>query len=618
MSYISAIAVDFGSSNSGVARIDHFENGKLTYTTPTLPYSDGHYAKDASWFFIEPSLLQKAERNWDSLTDSDFRILSRLNRTTESPNVIWGRYFIQENADKIQQEKWIEFKYFKMMIYKGVPYRTSIKDYPIELVVKLFLRIIKIDCLTFECANAKRTILSEQIKWGVTIPSIWTDENKRMMLNICGEIFGEHVRILSEPEGPVIAERIHSGSGDFVNIPGHKSFVIDCGGGTTDLCLLEDKEIGRNGNLSFKLLASSDGIGLGGNNIDEEFIRYFLKFITKGLHQDQGGSYDRFSYDELKETILTPYLSASIKNSIEFENEWLFMKHGMSDSFKVPKNYRIWLKENGHSSVAERIRDIVAGDVDFGIKEMKNVVFLPVFTQIANVVGKFLSNNIDLISQDIENNFSVVFAGGMSLSNGFRDLMKQTIREVVNCEFKETNLAMMSNSVSASIMEGASYVLLNRHSLQRKAKFYIYDMFSNISYSLLKDAYSKLGLKIGIGELNAIADDDAEKNSAQYGMIAMPIAIKDDYFVDYETDFIAKNENQKNIENIFYKSDQIIVLPVGNVKAQEIERFKVENVSKNGYHCTIDFNENEIGNCIHFYITRSDTGELLYEKNLPI
>ena len=38
MAYISAIAIDFGSSNTGVARIDHFENGKLTYTTPNLVF----------------------------------------------------------------------------------------------------------------------------------------------------------------------------------------------------------------------------------------------------------------------------------------------------------------------------------------------------------------------------------------------------------------------------------------------------------------------------------------------------------------------------------------------------------------------------------------------------
>ena len=104
MQYLSAIAVDFGSSNTGVARIDHFENGKLTYTTPTLPYSDGYYAKDASWFFIEPSLLKKVETEWSNLKDVDFRILSRVNRTTEKPNIIWGRHFIQEKADLIQQE----------------------------------------------------------------------------------------------------------------------------------------------------------------------------------------------------------------------------------------------------------------------------------------------------------------------------------------------------------------------------------------------------------------------------------------------------------------------------------------------------------------------------------
>lgn len=617
MAYVSAIAVDFGSSNTGVARIDHFENGKLTYTTPTLPYSDGHYAKDASWFFISPSLLQRAMHDWDALEDADFRILSRVNRTTENPNVIWGRHFIQERADLIEQEDWTEFKYFKMMIYKNIPYKTRDKEYPIEFVVKLFLRIIKVDCLAIESAKAKRSIASEQVQWGVTIPSIWTDDNRRMMSIVCGEVFGEHVRILSEPEGPVIAERIHAGAGEFVSHPGHKSFVIDCGGGTTDLCLLEDSEIAPDEDISFKLLASSDGIGLGGNNIDEAFVRYFLEFITEGLSSDHAVNYGDLPYEELKALIFEPYIKASIRNSIEFENEWLLVKHGMSQSFRVPRNYRNWLKENAHSSVAERIRDIVAGDLDFGGKEMDEAVFNPVFTQIAQIVRNFLSNHIDLIGDDAASNFSVVFAGGMSLSSAFRDLMKHTVREVVNCEFDETNLTM-SIAVSASIMEGASYVLLNRRSVQRKAQCYIYDMFSKISFSRLKEDYSKLGVNMGIGELRSIADDDVEKNGAKYGTTAVPVAIKGEYFMDYKTDFVAKNEEQKQIENVFYTSDQLIVLPYENARAKELLRFTIDNVSKEGYHCIVDFNENEIGKCMHFYVTRSDTGELLYEKNLLI
>lgn len=617
MQYISAIAVDFGSSNTGVARIDHFKSGKLTYTTPTLPYSDGYYAKDASWFFIEPSFLEKVETEWGDLRDIDFKILSRVNRTTEKPNVIWGRHFIQERADLIQQEKWVEFKYFKMMIYKNIPYRTIDKEYPIELIVKLFLRIIKIDCLTLECAKAKRQISAEQIKWGVTIPSIWTNDNKRMMYSICSEIFGKHVRILSEPEGPVIAERIHAGAGEFITSPGHKSFVVDCGGGTTDLCLLQDNEIGTDGDISFKLLASSDGVGLGGNNIDEAFVHYFLAFITKGLKMEQGGFYEEMSYDKLKDMIFTPYITSSIKNAIEFENEWFLVKHGKSDSFRIPKNYRIWLKNKGYISVADRIRDIVAGDVDFGGEDMYNVVFAPIFSQIAGNVKKFLRSHLDVLGEDVKNNFSVVFAGGLSLSNAFRDLIKQTVRTSIGCELSETNLAM-SNTVSASIMEGASYILLNRRSIQRKAKYYIYDTFSKTSLFKLKEAYNKLGLKIGIGELNSIADNDAESNNARYGSLAFPVAIKGDYFVDYETDFIARNTQQKQIESIFYTSDQVIVLPIGNNKAKELIRFAVDNVSAEGYHCTIDFNESENGNCMHYYITRLDTGELIYEDNQPI
>ena len=617
MQYLSAIAVDFGSSNTGVARIDHFENGKLTYTTPTLPYSDGYYAKDASWFFIEPSLLKKVETEWSNLKDVDFRILSRVNRTTEKPNIIWGRHFIQEKADLIQQEGWVEFKYFKMMIYKNIPYHATDKEYPIELVVKLFLRIIKIDCLTFESAKAKHPIATEQIKWGVTIPSIWTDDNKKMMSCICSEIFGEHVRILSEPEGPIIAERIHAGAGEFVTNPGHKSFVVDCGGGTTDLCLLQDNEIDSNGDISFKLLASSNGIGLGGNNIDEAFVHYFLKFITNGLKLEQGGFYEEISYDKLKDMIFTPYITSSIKNSIEFENEWFLIKHGKSESFKIPKNYRIWLMNNGYNSVAGRVRDILAGDIEFGGKEMYDIVFAPIFSQIAQIVRKFLTNNLNLLGEDTKNNFSVVFAGGLSLSNTFRDLIKQTIRDAIGCELGETNLAM-SNTVSASIMEGASYILLNRRSMRRKAKFYIYDMFSKTSLFKLREAYGKLGIKIGVGELNSIADNDAELNNAQYGMIAFPVAIKGEYFVDYENDFYARNEQQQQIESVFYSSDQMIVLPFGNIKAKEITRFVVDNTSADGYHCIVDFNESEIGNCIHFYVTRLDTGELLYEENQPL
>ena len=45
MAYISAIAVDFGSTNSGCCRISSFDyNGNLTYTAPAFLHDIGNYA----------------------------------------------------------------------------------------------------------------------------------------------------------------------------------------------------------------------------------------------------------------------------------------------------------------------------------------------------------------------------------------------------------------------------------------------------------------------------------------------------------------------------------------------------------------------------------------------
>ena len=99
--YTSAIVIDFGSSNSGAARIDTYKDGRLVYSTPQFCHSDGYYAKDATWFFIHPKLLERAEINYESLHDDDFRILSRVFMNTLEPNIIWGRDLISANYQKI-------------------------------------------------------------------------------------------------------------------------------------------------------------------------------------------------------------------------------------------------------------------------------------------------------------------------------------------------------------------------------------------------------------------------------------------------------------------------------------------------------------------------------------
>ncbi len=613
MAYISAIAIDFGSTNSGAARIDHFTNGKSTYTTPTLLYSNGYYAKDSTWFYVHPDMLNRLENAWDTLDDSDFKILSRVSRSTEHPNIIWGRHFIKENADLVSTEHWVGFKYFKMMIYKNIPYKTKLRDYPIEFVVKLFLRILKIDCLNVERAECKSNITSEQIQWGVTIPSIWSLDNKRLMTHLCEDIFGKHVRILSEPEGPVVAERIHSGSGDFVSQSGHKSLVVDAGGGTTDICLVEDADCSSE--IKFNLLASSDGIDIGGNNVDNEFESYFLKFISSNLASESGIKYDDLNLSDLKELLLAPYLSDLIK-AISFEEAWLNFKHGNTSNFMIPKDYRFWLNETGHKSVAKRIGEILVGDLEFGGDELIQKVFIPIYKEISENIENFLKNNIGLIGTNVSNT-SVVFAGGLSLAPDFRLFIYSRISSILNNDV-DVNFAYEALSTSGSIMDGASYVLLNRSSIKRRSKFYIFDMFTNIRFEEVKRCYAEKGITIGLGLINEISEKDIAERGAYSGSVAMPVAIKGEYFTDYSTSFVAGNENQSEIKSIFYSSDDVIIYPYNNNKAKELCNFSIPNESKEGFQCTVDFNESEIGSNMHCYITRCDTGDLVFEENFSI
>ncbi len=240
MNYCSAIVVDFGSTNSGCARLD-LGQGSTNYCEPIFIQGNQTYAKDNTWFFVRPDFWGRVISDYGQLTDSDFRILSREMPYTKEPNIVWGRQHIRAMADTIEEEGWIGFKYFKMNLYLNKNCEVGNQEVPIKEVVRLFLRILKIECLDCEKGRRNREVLSEEIQWGVTIPTIWGDRERKVMTEVASEVFGSHVRVLSEPEGPVLSGLIHStGDGIFSLKKGRVNLVVDLGGGTTDITLLEE------------------------------------------------------------------------------------------------------------------------------------------------------------------------------------------------------------------------------------------------------------------------------------------------------------------------------------------------------------------------------------------
>lgn len=609
--YLSAIAIDFGSTNSGAARIDTVKDGRLIYSTPQFCHTDGHYAKDPTWFWIHPDLLNKAVRDYNSLKDEDFRILSRNSQKTTNPNIVWGSDFLvmdgPGNLNKLISENWVEFKYFKMMIYLDVPYSHNNNEYPIGLVVKLFMRILKIECLSYESSLRKRNVSADEIQWGITIPSIWTSSNKQLMTSICTEVFGSHVRILSEPEGPVISERIHAEAGQLVLTPGRRSLVIDIGGGTTDICLLEDN--GESEDAKFKQLASCDGVGVGGNIIDKDFSRYLVRFLSKGLRADDNTEYDSLSDSALYKTLMGEFISNPI-NALIMEKAWLNYKHGngVTASYSIPKQYLIWLKTNGHKEVSNRTRDLICGDISIPKNEIDKLVYGPTFNKITKCVLDFVKQNKDII-QSAKDGFYVVFAGGLSLCQQLRDLIISEIRKELNVNVN-FNLANTPLLASGSIMDGAAYVLLYRKSISRISPYYIYDPMGNLSLGLLRQSYKDLGFDIKLGELNTLSETDLTSNDAMApSIMAVPIAIKNEPFKDYSTGFTAGSAVQKAIKLQFYAAHEIVVHPFNNKHCWILGEDEISNSDGDSFKCLIDFNESTNSGNLHYYVENLRTHE---------
>lgn len=614
--YISAVAIDFGSTNSGAARIDTIKDGKLVYSTPRFRHSDGYYAKDPTWFWISPDLMNKALLNYNSLKDSDFRILSRSFRSTNSPNIVWGSDFL-ENAnsngyiEKLESDGWIEFKRFKMLIYENLPCVFKGIQYPIDLVVKLFFRIIKIECLAEESSEKNRTVSADEVQWAITIPSIWSSDNKKMMTNIAMDVFGNHIRILSEPEGPVVSERIHAGSGKLQLCAGSRSLVIDMGGGTTDICLLEDNEEGSD--AKFNQLASCDGVGAGGNLIDVDFIKYMVSFFSNGLTAEDGTSYDNLSDDEKIGILYEPFINKSVCR-LKMEKAWQQFKHGVNSEYQIPREYIKWLDKNGHHEVALRMKEFMIGDIEFVGSKLKEKVYKPTFEKIYLCVRRFVTDNKTLLMSS-SNPVKIVFAGGLSLMQELRDGVINEIEKVLGRKLSY-NIANTSLMASGSIMDGAAYILLYRKSISRIAPYNIYDPYSGISFLSLREYYKRFGCEIKLGELNEMSENDISNNDAiGPNIIGVPMAIKGKSFQDYKNDFTAGRQEQENIRLEFFGSDTLIIHPIKNRLCWELGGTEIPNKSGDSFELIVDFNESESSGNLHYYVHNKTTGES-WEDNI--
>lgn len=112
----------------------------------------------------------------------------------------------------------------------------------------------------------------------ITVPAYFND-SQRQATKDAGKIAGLDVkRIINEPTAAALAFGLDKKSGDNIIA------VYDLGGGTFDISIIEIAEI--DGEQQFEVLATNGDTHLGGEDFDDQIIKYLVEEFTKDTGMD--------------------------------------------------------------------------------------------------------------------------------------------------------------------------------------------------------------------------------------------------------------------------------------------------------------------------------------------
>jgi len=502
-----------------------------------------------------------------------------------------------------------------MLLRDGVD--DAVLDYPLLTIIKTFLRVLKIECLHLESNRLDRPVISDEILWGVTIPAVWDDENKRIMRECVYSVFSDKARILSEPEGALVSHYLMSSGRDSANfVDGRTSLVIDMGGGTTDICLM--KEVKQSdGNYKLEMVANPDGSSAGGNDIDRNFYLFMLRFISKGKVSDSGVAYDTLDDDALYRSAFEGF-TADIRNFCVFENNWLSLKSQMDlgraeiCSFNFSREYRQWLDNNGHKELAATVKEMLIDGCEFPTDQFLEKVLNPTIKKVCDKVQEIIMENKDRVSFD-----AIIFAGGMSQNYYFTQKLKQAIKGTLGDMSEDIIKEAPGLFAGSAVMTGTCFLLVNRNFIERIAlRNYYYDCRLDLISPILCEDYSQLGVTVKRGEINTRMDEEREAGFDD-GAVLRPIALKGHIIKPYHRK-LSTGPVQTHVNVEFFSTDGEIAIysneknPIIK-KEGEIDKDCKENST---FDFEVDFNAAVISNGLYYILKEEDTGKIIAEGDL--
>jgi len=226
------------------------------------------------------------------LSDGSFKLIPTKIYISSDNKIYCGNYIPIGSKDIINS--------FKVEIGKEYKIIRNNKEYNISSILNIFINHIKSLIL-------KKFPKLNEIETVITVPSNFSDIQREIIRDAFINNKFSVIRIINEPSAAALAYGL--------NQEGYsKIMVIDTGGGTMDITILE-----RDGNF-FEVLHSEGLNNLGGNNFTNVIVEYIINKLN--LEKSDNGYIDKSINKKISKDSLF-YTAQRIKEKLSYQEHYI-------------------------------------------------------------------------------------------------------------------------------------------------------------------------------------------------------------------------------------------------------------------------------------------------------
>ena len=390
------------------------------------------------------------------------------------------------------------FKNIKMHLYEkklNIISSNSEKCFPLVVVIEKVLQKLKELCLE-ELIKLRKNINQENIKWVVTVPAIWEDFQKGIMMEasikagLVYENTDKSIFFALEPEAASLyCSRNKNINQNYLN-EGNYYIICDLGGGTGDIVT---HKVGSNKTL--EEIKPSCGGAYGSNQIDKKIFESLIRTIfgyssfnslqkkIKELHidEDEGVIFD--SWCELER---------QIKN---FKEGTTLEKVNKNEYF--PINFSIFQDffendENDIDTLIKRYNDICFdSSLEIRVKSKKKWIVEFPYKIIYNYIKAQAKSICDTIKEIMKccsfKINSIIFVGGYCSNEIITAMIKKLLGKLINNYLQPSKPCL-------AIMEGAVLFGINPNIINSRISRYTIGQGTRAPW--IEEKHARFGKKV--------------------------------------------------------------------------------------------------------------------------